>query len=846
MAFRSLITKTALGVLGTTLLVLPARSSVHAGDATLQRQPEGQWKIKSVESTQDGKKPYCVMQQPLSKSGRLTFSRNHERQTAIALDLGKQLMSPSRNYTVTIQPNGGDKHRYDVTPLSPAEFIIRMGADSATFEQIRAAESLRVSVAGERFDMGLPDMKKAVRSLSECVEKMFASAKSTSTSQTMPREDREDNAGLPELRAENEELRQSLKETRRKLEEAQAQSGDNARVAELKEKVKALESKLAKARRAQKDAEQAASSANKNKLAKLRKQLSEVRAERQKAQKKITQLKDELSSLASAQHQEQDRLSELRTKNAELQQSLKETRRKMEEAQAQSGDNTRIAELKEKVKALESKLARSGSQQADESSKTRELARLRKKLSEVKEARQQAEKRINKLRKKLVATSEKLDQFKQKTKRLKEKVARLEKENSRMAQKQSQAEPEIAALRNKNRSLMQKLDKAQTRLSDRPAEQCTPRQNARVSQKQIEELRARISRLRKQNRRLKNDLGSAQTRLENVLAKDHDADAVKGGDKNLAIARRYHEAQREIRRLGSKLREKRQSCQKEVKELEEMLFNPRLAKSKQISVLNKLESRLKKARARIDELKSREGRLQTAGAVTSGAVASRDVQSSSVSPQQNKDKQLTEQAGIEGEDVTPSDKPINLKESSRQKSSGDKTSEAAIKRIANDLDTGRKIYTNKNELSSLLRHAGLGTNTQVEGLRQTGANVHSAYQWDHGSVYGSAKFRTIADKASFKEAVDKYIATARSRCPADFSARPAGDTIAGAKAVKLSAYDIACLGQDINNSASIVFMREANNFGVIAFESGADDFGTIMQYRDSVMQTLASAKTARR
>lgn len=89
---------------------------------------------------------------------------------------------------------------------------------------------------------------------------------------------------------------------------------------------------------------------------------------------------------------------------------------------------------------------------------------------------------------------------------------------------------------------------------------------------------------------------------------------LSGSDWNLEQAtRRYNEAEREIRRLGSQLEQARTQCTAEKKEIEYMLFDPAIATQQQISKLMTLETEVqasKDALAKKDaELAKRDGEM---------------------------------------------------------------------------------------------------------------------------------------------------------------------------------------------------------------------------------------------
>lgn len=75
---------------------------------------------------------------------------------------------------------------------------------------------------------------------------------------------------------------------------------------------------------------------------------------------------------------------------------------------------------------------------------------------------------------------------------------------------------------------------------------------------------------------------------------------LSGSDWNLEQAtRRFNEAEREVRRLGSQLEQARSQCSAEKKEIEYMLFDPEIATEQQISKLMTLETEVNTTKAEL-------------------------------------------------------------------------------------------------------------------------------------------------------------------------------------------------------------------------------------------------------
>lgn len=103
----------------------------------------------------------------------------------------------------------------------------------------------------------------------------------------------------------------------------------------------------------------------------------------------------------------------------------------------------------------------------------------------------------------------------------------------------------------------------------------------------------------KENESLKTELNRLQTAAEKGQL------ALLPKDWNMEQAtKRYHEAQREVRRLGASLEREKQLCMQEKKEIEYMLFDPELASGAQISLINSMEEELKQSEVQKKKLEA--------------------------------------------------------------------------------------------------------------------------------------------------------------------------------------------------------------------------------------------------
>ena len=130
--------------------------------------------------------------------------------------------------------------------------------------------------------------------------------------------------------------------------------------------------------------------------------------------------------------------------------------------------------------------------------------------------------------------------------------------------------------------------------------------SGRDMEARIRALETQLSAIAKENTALEDELQFAleQSQQETI--------AIASDNWNLEKStKRYHEAKRQIDRLGQELRKERAQCSAEKKELETMLFDPQLTEQSQLAKLAQMEDQLKKAeRDLVEQRQVYEGRIQ--------------------------------------------------------------------------------------------------------------------------------------------------------------------------------------------------------------------------------------------
>jgi hypothetical protein len=99
-----------------------------------------------------------------------------------------------------------------------------------------------------------------------------------------------------------------------------------------------------------------------------------------------------------------------------------------------------------------------------------------------------------------------------------------------------------------------------------------------------------------------------------------------------------------------------------------------------------------------------------------------------------------------------------------------------------------------------------------------------------------------SSSGSFDSLVSKYLARTKARCLGTFAAKPGNSHEAGG--IKASEYEIACVGDSGNISASVLFYSHKGIFTAIAHEGSVDDMDDAMDIRDRLASKILLTRLA--
>ncbi len=589
----------------------------------------------------------------------------------------------------------------------------------------------------------------------------------------------------------------------------------------------------------------------------------------------------------------------LAEENMRLRTALERERREFENRFQKTGENTSVtAELTEKLKLLEAENAALKSGTQNNAAKESAAAALvvceppKATPKEIKDTGAAALKDVSALKEENARLKATLDEQARRVAMLEEKNAQQKPSgmDEKSAKQIADLKEQIARLESDNKSL--KMTVAQK--EDAGADNLATLRQLKETQAQFQAAKA------------ERDLLSAE--IASIRKAEGDGRvSIASSNWNLEQATsRFNEAEREIRRLGSAVEQERAKCAVEKKNLEYMLFDPKIAEKEQISRLTTLEEQLAQAKqelenagagrqkteaqeARIRELESRIADLSQRNAsyetqmrsleeklAASGKQSATSEQSAMVDALRQEVSSLNAQiANIQSEKAAMAlqlsrVQPAAGTHSARSVARADTTvshvdvevsgvaapplrenpvispaDRVAVPAVAAMAASNTRLI-GAADVETLLRQSGVSVKDGVRKLDGASAADRVAYRWETQGLFGTAEQRAMESPAQFDRFVREYLDNTKSRCTGQFASVPALEDIQGGK--RISAYEIACVDSEgAGASAALAFYSlDGKTFTTVAHEALPEAMDIAMDARDRIVTVLQGGKTASR
>lgn len=234
--------------LGGLVLGCTAANNAWADTAKLL-EADSNWSVTKIDAkdTKRGE-AYCALARRFDENIILTFARNGQNESSVALDLQKQHWNPLREYNVVLMGGYGENRNFDIKPETSGAIVVRLGEDLSFFDALGRSETLEMRVDDQAYKFALSDLLGGQKKLNECLvnlpmtEKVEGAKVQDSVSSGQQGGASEVTKQIENLRQENLRLRNALERERRAYENRfMSESVDSSAVSELSEKARLLE-----------------------------------------------------------------------------------------------------------------------------------------------------------------------------------------------------------------------------------------------------------------------------------------------------------------------------------------------------------------------------------------------------------------------------------------------------------------------------------------------------------------------------------------------------------------------------------------------------------------------------
>lgn len=148
--------------------------------------------------------------------------------------------------------------------------------------------------------------------------------------------------------------------------------------------------------------------------------------------------------------------------------------------------------------------------------------------------------------------------------------------------------------------------------------------------------------------------------------------------------------------------------------------------------------------------------------------------------------------------------------------------------------------TESSGAGSIDRVLKLANVSGVSGVRAVDASSLDAYQWRAGDLYGSGERKAMSSSDQFDGFVQEYLSRTEKRCKGDFAIVPDNSKESGS--TRVDSYEVACIGDGVSSSASLLFYNQGGTFTVLAHEAEASKMEQTMRVRDQIFNALAEGR----
>ncbi|MFA7276125.1 MAG: hypothetical protein WC043_04920 [Pseudobdellovibrionaceae bacterium] len=819
------------------------------------------WTVGRVASMTQGS--YCTMAQKFSDASVVTFAKNGRGEYSLAVDFADPQFKSGEKLKVGLAAQGGAKETFSVTPQSAKTVVVGLGKDAALVASLKKVGALVVTIGEGTQNFAVAGYTSGISDLETCIAGLAANPLDKTADM-----DVSEKVGVTSPQPEVAKNVIKIAADTRTLP-----AGDDEPFQKKYPKVDVNSEGLLAAKPTPSDSsevldsefvpvpvQQAAAAAVPDSvvdMAKTDAAIDKLKAENEalRAQMEEQQQKASKAELAASQERLDDiqkKLDMALVQNQALTAKLQASEQAAQKPSAQ--DTDKMNQLVRDVEVSRQGLAATKTELAAARSENEKLkADMANKLAE-----------LGKNGTSQTVAQQSIDALKAENETLRNQLKMVQaKADVPVSAVPSASADQLASLSAQNKALLSQIEQMQASAAQASSHEPAAGTGEDKLRDEVRELRLQVQTISAERTVLADRIETLQKESEHSQLK------MAGGSWDLEQAtRRYQESQREIRRLGAMIDEQKLKCQQEKKEIEYKLFDPAIASTEQIAMLDRLEDTVVEKEAMIQKIQGAQSTPSPQAAKEladlKAALTVREQEAAAYKSQMEALKhEVAAQSNVhpasyEGQYQTAQQELAFVKKQLEEKSSQMAMLEKQVIDLQNSVQPAAESYPvaaqpasgfqqaayssqpaaqypEKRDIANLLSRAGVSISGSIKVVEGDSPD-YRAFSWSSDGLFGSTEMRYAQSLASYEDIVSGYLTRAKSRCDGEFAAIPAKVGVSGAD--KSSGYEIACVGGAGATSASVLFSYKDKMVTTVAHEGDADLMDRAIDARDRVAAHL--------
>ncbi len=151
------------------LLAVGTVRDVAAQSAGRILQPNSDWAVSQLSAANMGGQPYCALARRFSNDLILTMARNAQDESSVAVDFQRMALNNAQTYRVTLDPGFGQQRAFNIKPVSGKALVVRLGQDYAFHDALGRSGQLKLDISGEGYTFSIADFSQGQQKLGACL-----------------------------------------------------------------------------------------------------------------------------------------------------------------------------------------------------------------------------------------------------------------------------------------------------------------------------------------------------------------------------------------------------------------------------------------------------------------------------------------------------------------------------------------------------------------------------------------------------------------------------------------------------------------------------------------------------